>query len=146
VTAAGAASERRAVWLLALGQTLGYACFFYIFAALVLFWHEDLGWDKTLLALGPTLAILVSAALAPFVGRAVDWGQGPRLMVAGAVAGAVSLSVLALAAHPAVYLLAWAGLGLAQATCLYEVCFAFLIRRYGAGARGPITRVTLREI
>jgi predicted MFS family arabinose efflux permease len=40
-------------------------------------------------------------------------------------------------------MLAWAGLGVAQASCLYEVCFALLIRRFGLAARAAITRVTL---
>ena len=137
------AAERRAVWLLATGQMLGYACFFYIFAAMVVSWHEALGWDKAMLALGPTLAILISAALAPFVGRAVDRGYGPRLMVGGALVGALALAVLAGASRQGVYLLAWAGLGVAQATCLYEVCFALLIRRFGLAARAAITQVTL---
>lgn len=122
---------------------LGYACFFYIFAAMVVSWHDALGWDKATLALGPNLAILISAALAPIVGRAVDRGHGPRLMVGGALAGAVSLAVLAGASRQGVYLLAWAGLGVAQASCLYEVCFALLIRRFGLAARPAITQVTL---
>jgi MFS family permease len=137
------AAEQRAVWLLAVGQTLGYACFFYIFAAMVVSWQEALGWDKAMLAAGPTLAILISAALAPFVGRAVDRGHGPRLMAGGALVGALALAVLAGASRQWVYMLAWAGLGVAQASCLYEVCFALLIRRFGLAARAAITRVTL---
>lgn len=135
--------ERAGVWLLALGQTLGYACFFYIFAALVLSWEAALGWDKAVLAAGPTLAIVVSASLAPFVGRAVDLGFGRRMMIGGAVLGGLALLLLSQARMPPVYLAAWAGLGAAQALCLYEVCFAFLIRRYGTAARAAITRVTL---
>ncbi len=142
MTGSGVA-ERRAVWMLATGQTLGYACFYYIFAAMVVSWQDALGWDKAVLALGPTVAILVSAGLAPFVGRAVDRGHGPRLMVGGALAGAASLAVLAGVSHPWVYLAAWVGLGIAQASCLYEVCFALLIRRFGLAARSAITRVTL---
>jgi MFS family permease len=142
VTPASAA-EQRAVWLLAVGQTLGYACFFYIFAAMVVSWQEALGWDKAMLAAGPTLAILISAALAPFVGRAVDRGHGPRLMSGGALVGALALAALAGASRQWVYMLAWAGLGVAQASCLYEVCFALLIRRFGLAARAAITRVTL---
>jgi|LakMenEpi03Aug12_release.lakeMendotaPanAssembly.Ray.scaffolds.fasta_scaffold282585_1 predicted MFS family arabinose efflux permease len=122
---------------------LGYACFFYIFAAMVVSWQDALGWDGATLALGPTIAILISAALAPFAGRAVDRGYGPRLMVGGAAAGAVSLAMLAVASRQEVYLLAWAGLGVAQASCLYEVCFALLIRRFGLAARAAITQVTL---
>jgi predicted MFS family arabinose efflux permease len=55
----------------------------------------------------------------------------------------MSLILLALSGEMAVWFLAWAGLGLAQALCLYDVCFGLLIRRYGTEARGAITRVTL---
>lgn len=133
----------RAVWLLALGQTLGYACFFYIFAALILAWEQDLDWGRPLLAAGPTLAIVICALLAPVAGRAVDRGLGPEMLVAGAALGGLALLGLAAAGQPWHYLAAWAGLGLAQALCLYEVCFAFLIRRYGRQARSAIIRVTL---
>lgn len=136
-------AERRAVWLLALGQMLGYACFFYIFAALILYWREDLHWGDGLLAGGMTLAIVVAAVLAPFAGRAVDRGHAAALLTGGAGIGAVSLAVLAVATTPAVYLLAWAGLGVAQAASQYEPCFALLIRRFGTDARAAITRVTL---
>lgn len=135
--------EARAVWAVAVGQTLGYACFFYIFAALILYWRADLPWGDGVLASGMTLAVVVSAITAPFAGRAVDLGRAVWLLAGGAAVGAVSLAVLAMATHPAVYLAAWAGLGLAQAMCLYEVAFALLIRRHGAEARTPITRVTL---
>lgn len=141
--AAGPVPGGRAVWLLAAGQTLGYASFFYIFAALILAWEQDLAWGRPLLAAGPTLAIVISALLAPVAGRAVDRGLGPELLVAGAALGGVALLGLAAAAEPWHYLAAWAGLGLAQALCLYEVCFAFLIRRYGRQARPAIIRVTL---
>lgn len=142
MTGAGQA-ERRAIWLLALGQMLGYACFFYLFAALILYWRADLHWGDGLLAGGLTLAIVVAAATAPFAGRAVDRGHAAALLAGGAGIGALSLALLALATTPAVYLLAWAGLGLAQAASLYEPCFSLLIRRFGADARAAITRVTL---
>ncbi len=135
--------EKVAVWALALGQTLGYACYFYVFAALVLDWQRDLPWSHGLLAAGPMLAIGTAAVLSPRIGRWVDSGQTVRLMVAGSAVGAGALSLLAMASHPAMYLLAFAGLGAAQALCLYEVCFGLLIRKYGSAARGPITKVTL---
>ncbi|OYU16876.1 MAG: hypothetical protein CFE34_18705, partial [Rhodobacteraceae bacterium PARR1] len=142
MTGAGTA-ERRAVWLLALGQMLGYACFFYLFAALILYWRADLHWGDGLLASGLTLAIVVAAVMAPLSGRAVDRGHAAALLAGGAVIGAASLVLLAVANGPAVYLLAWAGLGLAQAASLYEPCFSLLIHRFGAEARAAITRVTL---
>ncbi len=132
-----------AVWMLAVGQTLAYACLYYIFAALILSWEQDLGWERTLLATGPTIAIVISASLAPLMGRLVDLGKGPEIMLAGAALGAVALSLLALSTTPATYLTAWALIGLAQSASLYETCFAFLIRRLGPAARPAIVRVTL---
>ncbi len=136
-------SERAAVWCLAVAQMLGYACFFYIFAALILYWQQGLDWPHWVLAAGPTLAIAVSAVLAPFCGRAVDRGRAVALLTAGPVVGAAALVVLALWVSPVGYLVAWAGLGVAQALCLYDVCFGLLVRRHGAEARASITRVTL---
>ncbi len=136
-------TEGRAVWTLALTQALGYACFFYIFAALILYWQRETGFSDGLLAAGPMISILMSAMLAPAVGRAVDRGRAVGMMAAGPGIGAASLVTLALSGNGAVWLLAWAGLGVAQALCLYDVCFGLLIRRFGSAARGPITRVTL---
>lgn len=126
-----------------MAETLAYACFYYIFAALILFWQVDLGWDRALLALGPTLSIVLAAILAPLLGRLVDRGKGPEVMTIGAIIGALALILLAQSWNPASYFFAWAILGLAQAACLYEVCFSFLIRRLGAKALPAITRVTL---
>ncbi|MBC2837408.1 hypothetical protein [Paragemmobacter straminiformis] len=135
--------ERAAVWALAFGQMLGYACFFYIFAALILYWQQGLDWPHWVLAAGPTLAIAVSAVLAPVIGRRVDRGQAVVLLTAGPLVGAAALGVLVVWVAPVGYLLAWAGLGAAQAMCLYDVCFGLLVRRHGAAARATITQVTL---
>lgn len=135
--------EGRAVWTLALTQALGYACFFYIFAALILYWQRDTGLSEAVLASGPLLATFVSALIAPGVGRAVDRGRAVPMMAAGPVIGAGALVVLALSRGEVGWYAAWAGLGVAQALCLYDVCFGMMIRRFGAEARGAITRVTL---
>lgn len=135
--------QRAAIWTLALGQTLGYACLYYIFAALVLSWQTDLGWSKSTLAMGPTLAIVLSGGLAPFMGRLVDRGYSRALLTAGPLLGALALALLASSRTQAVYLFAWGLIGLAQSASLYEVAFAFLVRRLGAAARAAIVRVTL---
>jgi predicted MFS family arabinose efflux permease len=132
-----------AVWALGLGQTLAYAAIFYVFAALILPWQNDLGWSKAAFAAGPTLALLVCAGATPFVGRLVDRGLGPESLALGPLLGAVGLVWLAtVPGHPA-YLAGWAVIGLAQAACLYEPCFAFLMRRLAGDARAAIVRVTL---
>lgn len=135
--------EGRAVWTLALTQALGYACFFYIFAALLIYWQRGTALSDGVIAAGPLLATAVSALVAPAVGRAVDRGRAVPMMAAGPVIGAGALVLLALSEGEAGWFLAWVGLGLAQALCLYDVCFGMMIRRFGAGARGAITRVTL---
>ena len=128
----------RAIWALAAGQTLGYACLYYVFAAFGR-----------------------GAGARPGLGRAAPWrradpgdrdrrgagaGGGPaggsRVVAGiagrGAGLGALALGLLAAGeaqAH-AIYLAAWALIGLSQAASLYEVCSAFLVRRLGAGGAG----------
>ncbi len=135
--------DATAIWLLAVAQTLGYAGLFYIFGALLLSWEAALGWSKTTLALGPTLSLLVSASVAPFAGRLVDRGWSVELLTGGTALGALAVASLSLVTMPAQYLAAWALMGVAHAACLYEVCFAFLIRRLGPQARPAIVKVTL---
>lgn len=132
-----------AVWLLALGQTIGFACLYYIFPAMLVTWEAALGWPKATLALGPTLAIVLSALLAPLAGRLVDAGWGAELLAGGPLVGAAGLVALSQITSPAAFVAVWALIGLAHAASLYEVCFAFLTRRLGSGARPAIIRVTL---
>jgi MFS family permease len=89
------------------------------------------------------LAIGISAVLAPFVGRLVDRGRGPALLVGGAVLGGAALFGLAQVTARGPYLAFWAVIGVAQSACLYSVAFAFLVRRFGGDARSRIIRVTL---
>jgi MFS family permease len=132
-----------AVWLLAIGQTVVYAGSYYAFPALLPDLEAGTGWSKATLALGPTLAFLIMASLTVVTGRLVDKGLGGEMLIWGPVLAALGVLGMALAPTPAIWLLAWAVVGVAQAGCLYETCFAFLTRRLGQGARGAITRVTL---
>lgn len=132
-----------AVWLLAVGQTLTYAAIYYSFAALLPELELAYGWSKAQLAAGPTLAFLVTAALTPLTGRLVDQGWGGRLLVGLPVLGAGALAALASVSQHATWLAVWAVIGVAQAGCLYETCFAFLTRHLKDDARAAITRVTL---
>lgn len=109
------ARATRAIWTFAVTQTLGYACFYYIFAALVVYWADDLGWSKPQLAMGPTFAIVVSGALAPVMGRLIDQGYARFLLTWGSVFGAGALLFLAQAETRFEYLAAWTALGVAQA-------------------------------
>ncbi|KAJ56729.1 hypothetical protein ACMU_07260 [Actibacterium mucosum KCTC 23349] len=132
-----------AVWLLAVGQTMAYGSFYYVFAALLVTLEAETGWTKGQLALGPTLSILLAAALAPVSGRLVDRGRGGDLLSYLPFVGALGLAVLALAQSHAHWIIGWLILGVVQGGALYETCFAFLTRRLGEQARAAIIRVTL---
>ncbi|MDB5658071.1 MAG: transporter [Cypionkella sp.] len=135
--------QAAAVWLLAAGQTLTYAGVYYAFPALLPDLQAGTGWSVAELAFGPTLGFLVMAALTPFSGRWVDRGWGGEMLTYAPILAAVGVAGLGLAATPLICWAIWAVIGLAQACCLYESCFAFLTRRLGGDARGAITKVTL---
>jgi MFS family permease len=132
-----------AVWLLAIGQTLIYAGCYYSFPALLPDLELATGWDKATLAFGPTLGFLIMAGLTVVSGRLVDRGLGGEMLIWGPLAVTLGVVGLGFAATPLQWYLCWALIGVAQAGCLYETCFAFLTRRMGEGARAAITNVTL---
>lgn len=135
------------VWLIALGQTIGYVTQTFAFAALIVALNDPVtgaALPAAILAAGPTLGLLIAAALAPLSGRLVDSGQGARLLTFGPLFSAAGLAVAALGeGRAAVWLLGFALIGLGQATTQFETCFAFLTRRLGHRARRAIIRVTL---
>lgn len=131
------------VWALAIGQTLTYAGVYYAFPAILPDLLAETGWSAAQLAAGPTLGFLVMAALTPFTGRWVDRGWGGELLTYMPILAAFGVAALGWAPTVGWWLAIWAVLGVAQAACLYETCFAFLTRRLGEDARLAITRVTL---
>ena len=90
-----------------------------------------------------SLALLVSAALGPFAGRAIDrWGGRP-VLVASNLVFAARPGRPGLAPGPAALFAAWVLLGVGMARGLYEAAFAALVRLHGQDARNPITGITL---
>jgi predicted MFS family arabinose efflux permease len=139
-----AAGDAPAVWLLALGQTLGFACLLYSFGALLVPVGQETGWSKPDLALGLTLALVVAALLSPLAGRLIDRGYGAELLWGGAALGGLALMVVASAEGLVRWYLGWALIGPSMAASLYDACFSFLTRRLGpVAARPAIIRVTL---
>lgn len=141
--------QTRAVWLLALGQTLTYAGVYYGFAALLPDLIAATGWSLSQLALGPTISFLVMAGMLPFTGRLIDHGFGAVMMLAGPALGALALAGLSQVGALWQWNLGWALIGLAMSGSVYETCFAQLTRVLDAGApqgltaRAAIIRVTL---
>jgi predicted MFS family arabinose efflux permease len=131
--------------VLALGsaQTLAWGSSYYLPAVLATPIAGDLGIAPATVFAAFSVALLVSAALGPHAGRAIDrWGG--RFVLAGTnLVFAVGLAALSLAQGPWGLFLAWAVLGIGMGSGLYEAAFAALVRLYGTGARGAITGITL---
>ena len=67
---------------------------------------------------GISVMLLVSAVLAPRIGRRIDRDGARDLMVPGTLVGAVALLVIGIAQGPFTYWLGWAIFGLAVAMML----------------------------
>jgi len=131
--------------VLALGsaQTLAWGSSYYLPAVLATPIARDLDVAPATVFAAFSAALLVSAALGPHAGRAIDrWGG--RFFLAGTnVVFAAGLAALSLAHGPWSLFLAWAVLGVGMGSGLYEAAFAALVRLYGTGSRGAITGITL---
>jgi len=133
----------RAILYLAIGQTLVWAGFYYLFPALLLRWEQTLSWSKTDLTAAITLAIFVSAIMAPVAGRFIDAGKGAIMMASSSLLGGLCLIWLSLVSSLIEFYLIWALLGMIMAGCLYEPCFALITRSKGEQAKQSIILVTL---
>lgn len=128
---------------LAVAETIVWAAYYYSFPALLLIWERDLGWSKTELSGAFTLALVVSAALAPIIGRLIDRGHAALTFAGSAFLAACLLGALAAATEIWQFYLIWLGLGAAMAGSLYEACFAVVTRTLGDAARRGITVIAL---
>lgn len=136
-------AEKNGIWLLAIGQTIGYAGLYYVFSGLLFFWEDALSWGKERLTLGLMLAVITSALVSPFAGRRIDRGQGRWLLCSAMFGGTCALAATGFVTSYPLFLLCWILIGAAQGMCLYDPCFAFVTRTTGDKARRYITRITL---
>lgn len=134
---------RKAVWALGLTQLVSWGISFYfigVFGDLIV---EDLGWSRTAVFGGFSIALVTMGAVSSLVGRTIDHFGGRPVLVAGALICATSLSALSISKGMVPYYMAWVGLGLAMRCTLYDAAFATLVRIEGASARRSITQITL---
>jgi len=136
-------SRSRTFAILAAGETVVWACLFYVFPALLIRWESAYAWSKVQLTGAITLALFVSAVLSPLFGRWIDRGYGPQLLSTGALLGGVCLFLVSYVISLWQFYLLWALIGACFAACLYEPCFAILTRTYGKDAKRGIIIVTL---
>ena len=133
----------RPILLLAIAQTLVWACIYYSFPALLLYWESSLGWSRADLTGAVTLAIFVSAFCSPLYGRLIDTGNGAAMMTGASLLGGLCMIALSQVTELWQFYLLWALLGLCMSGALYEPCFALITRARGADAKRSIVFVTL---
>jgi MFS family permease len=133
----------RAVAVLGVTQIIAWGAIFYPPVFMMPLIAAERGYSFTFTMGGFSLGLLAAGFVAPTVGRMIDEHGGHRIMTLGSLAGAVGLAALVYATHPLVYLVVWVLLGVAMAASLYDAAFATLGRIFGAGARQPITALTL---
>jgi predicted MFS family arabinose efflux permease len=133
----------RAVLVLGVTQILAWGALFYPQVLTMPLIAADHGWSASFTMGGFSLALLVAGLVSPHVGRLIDRYGGHRIMPVGSLLAAVGLLALVHADHPLLYLAVWMLLGVAIAASLYDPAFATLGRIFGAGARAPITALTL---
>jgi len=124
-------------------QTLAWASSYYLPAVLGVPIADGLGLPPSLFFGVFSGALLLSAGVAPTIGRLIDRGSGRAVLVGSNVVLAAGLALLGLAQGIVGLVLAWAVLGIGIALGLYDPAFAALTRLYGREARSAITGITL---
>jgi len=139
------ALAHRAHVVAALGtaQTLAWASTYYLPAMLSASMARDLVTSTSTVFAAFSVALVVSALIGPWAGRAIDHHGGRPVLMLTNVVFAVGLFALGSARDVWVIFAAWALLGIAMGGGLYEGAFATLVRLYGHDSRNTITGITL---
>jgi len=133
----------RVVIALAVTQTLAWASSYYIPAVLAVPMARELGLASRWVFGAFSAALVLSALIAPWVGRAIDAKGGRAVLTASNLVLAAGLALLAAAQGPVVMTAGWLVMGVGISMGLYDAAFATLAGLYGRAARGPITGITL---
>ena len=116
---------------------------YYLLAVLAEPIIADTGWPRGAVTGGISVGLLAAGAVAVPVGRLIRRRGGRVVLTSAVVLVVAGLALLAAASNVAVYLFAWAVLGVGMGAGLYDAAFATLGRIYGAEARSAITALTL---
>jgi MFS family permease len=133
----------RAVLVLGFTQIAAWGTIFYPPVLTVPLLTAERGWSIAFGMAGLSWGLGVAGLVSRTVGTLIDRYGGHRVMPFGSLLGAAGLVGLALVENPIGYFAVWTVLGMAMAASLYDPAFATLGRIFGAGARPPITALTL---
>lgn len=129
--------------LLGLAQTLAWASSYYLPAVLADAIGRDTDASAALVFGAFSVALLVAAGAGPVAGRLIDRFGGRPVLIASNLVFALGLFLLSRATQASHVFAAWAVMGVAMGSGLYEAAFATVVRLHGAQARRAITGITL---
>jgi predicted MFS family arabinose efflux permease len=104
---------------------------------------EDLGWSRSIVFFGFSVALLAMSAVSTTIGKLIDTRGARAVMSIGSVLSALGLAALALVHSETGYLLAWGVLGVAMRMNLYDAAFAALVQVVPSRGRRAISYLTL---
>lgn len=137
------ASSFKTLAILALTQVVSWGTLYYAFAIVARDIERDLGLRPELVFGAFSWCLLVAGLAATPAGILIDRHGGRLVMAAGSLLCGAGFLLLGRAHGVAGYYLAWTVLGVAMAGVLYEAAFATISYLFGAGARRPISTLTL---
>jgi len=135
--------QRRTVLCIGFGQLICWGTSYYLIGAFGEMIVADLGWSRTLVYGGFSVALVVMGLSSPLVGRLIDERGGRTVMAVGSALTALGCVGLASSHGMVGYYASWVCLGLAMRLTLYEAAFAALARLGGPEARRPMSQITL---
>jgi MFS family permease len=124
-------------------QTLAWASSYYLPAILADPIARDLGVSSNWIFAAFSASQVISALLAPRIGRHIDLVGGRPVLSMSNIVLAAGLALLGLTTSVPMLIVAWLLLGIGMSAGLYDAAFAALGRIYGDTARRSITGITL---
>ncbi|HBU6132012.1 MFS transporter [Enterobacter sp. 168J2] len=137
------ALPRRLALTAGCNQLINWGISFYLPGTFARAISADRGWSAPQIYLGLTLAMLVMAAVSPFVARLLARFGGQKVVMGGTLLIAASCAGMAYTRTLYGWYGAWLLCGIGMRLSLYDALFAALVNLYGQQARGTISRITL---
>ena len=127
-------SQRWTVARLGTAQTLSWASSYYLLAVLARPISQSTSTSYSLVFGAFSAALLVAAAVGPIAGRLIDRFGGRSVLLASNLVFACGLLMLSQATQTLHIFVAWAFMGVAMGSGLYEAAFTSVVHLYGVAS------------
>lgn len=111
---------------LAVSETISWGIVYYAFTVFITPMEAELGWSRSQLTGGFSLALLIAGAMAFPVGTWIDRHGARWLMTIGSILASLLVMAWSQVNDLTTFYLVWAGLGVCAAAVLYEPAFAVM--------------------